>query len=281
MKQFEPLTRDLPIEPDRMWHEMHDRFLHVANATCPLKDFKIRHDKPPYLRGDTNSEMSIRDKLFRVARSKTGNNLAWAKARKQKLKVRKLIRSSKRNYIGKELAKNAKDSKKDWRTVNTLMKNTYRQHLDSVICPVGGVKLIGMEAACLMNKFFCEIGELLVGKIPDESHSFTPPRTNCVFEWSCLIGENEVLKRVEELNIEKSSGIPKLGSKILKECLRHSVSDFTYLLNPCIKLGKFPMAWKRAMVVPIPKGNKKLIVENIRPISLLPYPGKILEQILH
>lgn len=35
------------------------------------------------------------------------------------------------------------------------------------------------------------------------------------------------------------------------------------------------------MVVPIPKGAKKPTLDNIKPISLLPYPGKILEQILH
>lgn len=35
------------------------------------------------------------------------------------------------------------------------------------------------------------------------------------------------------------------------------------------------------MAVPIPKGAKKSTLDNIRPISLLPYPGKILEQILH
>lgn len=35
------------------------------------------------------------------------------------------------------------------------------------------------------------------------------------------------------------------------------------------------------MVIPIPKEKKKRTVENIRPISLLPCPGKIFENILH
>lgn len=39
--------------------------------------------------------------------------------------------------------------------------------------------------------------------------------------------------------------------------------------------------WKQAIVVPIPKGKKKRVVSNIRPISLLPTPGKIFEKIIH
>lgn len=283
LQETEPENHSQSSDPDEVWQGMQVRFLNAANTICPLKEFQIRHDKPPYLRGVIGSEMALRDKLYRIARSKKkqNSNVAWAKARRQKLKVRRLIRSSKRNYIGNELDKSARDSKKYWKTIVSFFSDTGKQHLNKVICPTTGANLFGMEAACLINDFFCDIGEQLANKIPDVEYSFAPKEANCVFDWSHQIGETEVLKRISELNIEKSSGIPQLGSKILKECLRHSVTDFTHLLNTCVRLGRFPMSWKQAIVVPIPKGNKILTLGNIRPISLLPYPGKILEQILH
>ena len=40
-------------------------------------------------------------------------------------------------------------------------------------------------------------------------------------------------------------------------------------------------SWKRALVVPIPKQGNLSKVQNYRPISLLPLPGKILEKLIH
>ena len=43
----------------------------------------------------------------------------------------------------------------------------------------------------------------------------------------------------------------------------------------------FPEAWKEALVIPIPKGGNLTLVQNYRPISLLPLPGKILDKLMH
>lgn len=78
-----------------------------------------------------------------------------------------------------------------------------------------------------------------------------------------------------------SSGMPWLGSRILKEYQRFSIKPFTRVLNECVKQGIFPLKWKRTWVVAILKGAKMRYLTNIQPISLLPYPGKILENIVH
>ena len=43
---------------------------------------------------------------------------------------------------------------------------------------------------------------------------------------------------------------------------------------------KFPIEWKKANV-PIPKENNKQLIENYRPISLLPVCRKILERLIY
>lgn len=101
------------------------------------------------------------------------------------------------------------------------------------------------------------------------------------FSWPQEIQRDEVFQLVQKLDPGKASGILMLGTRILKACLIHIVPFFTRFLNYCIKRGKFPEAWKRAVVVPIPKGAKNPTLSNIRPISLLPCPGKIFEEIIH
>ena len=48
-----------------------------------------------------------------------------------------------------------------------------------------------------------------------------------------------------------------------------------------MKTGNFPSEWRKANVVPVHKKGNKQILENYRPVSLLPICGKILERLIY
>lgn len=52
------------------------------------------------------------------------------------------------------------------------------------------------------------------------------------------------------------------------------------LFNNCLKQGVFPNIWKTAKVITVNKENRKQLVDNYRPISLLPICSKIIEKLL-
>ena len=52
----------------------------------------------------------------------------------------------------------------------------------------------------------------------------------------------------------------------------------TMLFNKFLRFGIFPGDWKLANIVPIFKKGKRDLVENYRPISLLPVISKVLER---
>ena len=54
-----------------------------------------------------------------------------------------------------------------------------------------------------------------------------------------------------------------------------------FMYNLSLETTVFPTDWKKTMVVPIPKAGDPTLVKNVRPISLLPLPGKILEKLAH
>lgn len=60
------------------------------------------------------------------------------------------------------------------------------------------------------------------------------------------------------------------------------MEQFYYsLLNRCLRQCRLPDAWKCATVVVIPKTGDITRINNLRPISLLPIPGKIFERFLN
>ena len=91
--------------------------------------------------------------------------------------------------------------------------------------------------------------------------------------------EAEVMKVVKSMNVSKSSGLSYISSFVVKEVFSILTHQITFLFNLTIRTSIFPKAWKEALVSP-KTGNAKQ-VQNYRPISLLPLPGKLLEKLIH
>ena len=53
------------------------------------------------------------------------------------------------------------------------------------------------------------------------------------------------------------------------------------MINLSFSTGIFPQKWKVANIVPLQKSGDPTDVNNLRPISLLPLPGKIIERVVH
>ena len=126
-----------------------------------------------------------------------------------------------------------------------------------------------------MNNFFTSIGPNLARNMRDQwlyaGNEIDNNVTNNV----------EVLNFLKGIDITKSSAVPQLSSKILKPAFILLIDKLTFIYNLCFKNSIFPNAWKRAIVTPLLKDGDLSQCTNYRPISQLPLPGKILEQIIH
>ena len=74
-------------------------------------------------------------------------------------------------------------------------------------------------------------------------------------------------------SLYKSSGIENISGRIIKDFLTLAAREITVLYNNI-----FPDRWKIATVTPIPKVANAKSPTDLRPISLLSVPGKILEK---
>ena len=85
--------------------------------------------------------------------------------------------------------------------------------------------------------------------------------------------KNEIITVIYSLK-NSSPGYDEMPASILKQCLD------TYLINLSINQGIFPDELKIAKVLPIYKSDDKHLIQNYRPISVLPFFSKIFEKII-
>jgi hypothetical protein len=84
----------------------------------------------------------------------------------------------------------------------------------------------------------------------------------------------------EELNPRKSPGYDLITGRLLKEMPRKCIVHLTTICNAIIRTGYFPVKWKVAQIIMIPKPGKSLEeASSYRPISLPPIMSKIFEKL--
>ena len=67
---------------------------------------------------------------------------------------------------------------------------------------------------------------------------------------------------------------------MLKLCDKSIITPLSILFKNCIATRSFPDTWKKSNIVPIHKKGDKQIVDNYRPVSLLPILGKNFERVI-
>ncbi|MES1920769.1 hypothetical protein MHBO_005310 [Bonamia ostreae] len=85
---------------------------------------------------------------------------------------------------------------------------------------------------------------------------------------------------IKSLAKNKAPGIDGINNFMIQFGGEFLCEKITDLYNRMFDARWYPMEWNEAIVVPIPKGNKKITCENLRPISLLPGFAKIFEKLI-
>ena len=67
---------------------------------------------------------------------------------------------------------------------------------------------------------------------------------------------------------------------MLKICDSSIVKPLSIIFENCLQSGSFPNNWKKSNVMPIHEKGDKQLLQNYRPVSLLPICGKMFERII-
>lgn len=97
---------------------------------------------------------------------------------------------------------------------------------------------------------------------------------------SINITEKIVERELKMINISKGAGSDGIHPLLINKCAKELVFPVTYIFKNSISEGVFPKVWKKSLITPIPKNDKKDDITQYRPISKLCIFGKILEKIV-
>ena len=150
----------------------------------------------------------------------------------------------------------------------------------------GEHKIDRNNVAHFINDYFINVGNTIgANSLSSQGSSYLLAEDSSLEDLEKLsldeLREVDVHMLVRGINISKSSGLEDVSSYILKEAFEILNHEVTFMFNLSIRTSVFPQVWKKALVIPIPKQGNLSMVQNYRPISLLPLPGKILEKLIH
>ena len=95
------------------------------------------------------------------------------------------------------------------------------------------------------------------------------------------VNQAQVKKTVLKIKEDKSSSIPNIKTRVIKDCFKNMTTVPTRMVNTCIATQTVPNQWKVGTVVPLPKAGRSSDVGNWRPICLLDVCNKMTEKIIH
>ena len=198
----------------------------------------------------------------------------------------KAIKLAKKLYYGKKFEKGKTDSKKIWCIINDLRGKSKTLSKPSFV--IGDQRInCRRTIANKFNEYFVSLASNLNGSIDSQGGmsmnglpTFSQYLANKV-EPSIYLYDTyslEIEDIIKDFENGKASDIPtiliKKSSKIISPTLAR-------LYNQYMNAGIFPELFKVGKITPIFKKGNKEVMENYRPVSVLPIFGKIFEKIIY
>ena len=134
-----------------------------------------------------------------------------------------------------------------------------------------------LEIAEIFNKYFNSTFTSSNFTLPDIQQLSSP-----ISQLSTIhLDETDIYEALATLDPTKSSGCDDISPRLLKNCASALTSPVARICSLSLQSKVFPSAWKLHKICPIPKKGDLRIVNNYRPISLLPILSKVLESIVY
>ena len=264
---------------DIQWEIYYTKLLNVMDEMCPYRNFTVKRPREEWVTDDLLAEIADKDRLLaRSRKTKNANDKQIAIDTRKRVSIS--IKSTREKHVNSLAEENKNNPQIFRRELSKLLPGNKAKKTIIELTSDDELPVPVEQTAKFINEYFSGIGEKLAKNLSDE-WSFDGD----IFEGEEIkllhTGVAEVEEIIKNINITKSSSIEGLSSKILKLAFGYTKDQMVHMFNCSLDSGKIPKVWKNAMVIPIHKGGDKRKVNNLRPISLLPLPGKMLERIIH
>ena len=262
------------------WLSLENIIRESIDHMCPLKNFKIKQVKEAWV---TNELIElIKDKDYAIRRAKKSKDpQLWAEAKRIRNNCTKRIRNARAEFIKDNLNNNINNKKNFWKNLQDILPSK-KGGMKSAIKlrdKNTGQFVLENDTASFINHFFVNIGPNLAKKCTSNWNFRGSDCINNIDDIST--NTNEIVKLCKNVNINKSSCVDHLSSRVLRDAFLAIPQKVVELFNMSFNKAEIPNSWKIAKVTPLPKAGNSTDVSNLRPVSLLPLMSKLIEKIVH
>jgi hypothetical protein len=279
-------------DPNYNYEILHSGIQLAYEKHIPAKIVKFnkhRHKLSKWITGGLLSSIRFRDKLYKRMKDNFNNPDLYVTLRSNLSSynsiLKKLIREAKKSYYESCFRKFKDDISKTWDTIKAIINRTrkFKEFPQSFL--INGTYISDTTTiANEFNSYFVSIGPKLATNIESPANlSFrdylqTPFHGSFHFE---KVNVDLISKIIDNLKAKSSSGVDNLSNRMLKFIKDDIIIPLTLIINQAIDTGVFPNRLKVAKVIPLFKKNEDYLLENYRPISVLPSMSKVLERVIH
>ena len=263
-----------------------DAYVSAYNVCFPMKirRVKIRHHCPkPWITKSILKSIRRKNILYKKWLQKRSSE-SLKKYKIYRNKLTSVLRNAEKMYYAARFDDVKNNMSKTWSLIKSVMKPDVEKsasisqlQIDNVL--VNDPKLIANK----FNNYFINVGSSLSEKIIDPGGSYLDyVKTSHLNSMFMLpTDESEILDIVSNFNPNKSPGYDSISPKVIKASILCILKPLTSIFNLSLQEGIFPDRLKLAKVSPVFKCDDRSLVNNYRPISVLPVFSKILEKIVH
>lgn len=265
---------------DNAWEFFFNLLLTEADLMCPVIEYRIKRDHPPWFNRDLIDLSNHRDNLYSMGR-RLKNCDILSEAKQLKNLIKHELGRAKSEFHLNNLNMYKNDSKKYWQILNDILCKGNTTHIDTIYDPVTSTMVGGESAADCLNEFYVTITDKLVQKLIPTDCDLSNINCNSKLTFDQPVSERFLKSVLKEFTPTKSSGCLFLSSKLYLDAFEVLTEQVLFLLNLSLTTQTFPTAWKKSLATPIPKKDDRHKLEHTRPISLIHIGGKLLEKIVN
>ena len=249
------------------------------DSTCKVKEknISIKKQTTPWMTQNLLNCIQEKHRLYRLSVVSPVFKTEFLNYKKQ---LKKSIYIAKKQYYCNKLNSSVNDPKTTWKTLSNILRpNVDRPNVklkinDDIISDP-------LNVSKLFNEYFSSIADTLANNIPPSSSNPIENTNRLQNTFGFLPTDcNEVKNVIISFKSKKSrlNEIPIYAFKYIVDIITPVLAS---LFNESVTNGIFPACLKVARVVPIHKSGTKTEIKNYRPISTLPFIGKLFERLIH
>ena len=283
---------DPQADPNINYNLLSSTINKAKSLHIPKKSKKInkrKHKKEPWMTNDLLVLINKKNDMYRNWKSTVNDEEYENKKVNFKTYDRIVsdgIQNAKHQYYFNTFISHKNNMKKTWKTIDeTLNRGKNKTNFPSEFIVDQKIIADHKEIADNFNVFFANIGAKLSAgnnqsncaqSYSDYLNNPTPHR----FTLS-TINESYILSIINKLKNKNSSGNDEISNKLLKAIGNELSKPLTIIINQCLLTGIFPDLLKIAKVKPLFKRGDTALLNNYRPISLLPTISKVFERVIY